>query len=194
VHLAIVAPLLASWALLALLLGLALFAALVVPRWRRTVAAYAEREHRSLLGVALLFALTATLGSLYFSEIVGFVPCLLCWYQRIAMYPLVLVLGVATLTADREAWWYALPLAALGALISIYHVIIQLRPELDVVTCTTEAPCTLRYLAVFGFVSIPVMAGSGFVGIAALMLAVREGGGNTERSASGPGVSAAAAP
>ena len=77
----------------------------------------------------------------------------------------------------------------MGALISIYHVIIQLRPELDVVTCTTEAPCTLRYLAVFGFVSIPVMAGSGFLGILALMLAVRGGRGDAEQPASGPGAS-----
>jgi disulfide bond formation protein DsbB len=175
VHLAIAAPLLGSWALLALLLGVGVFVCLTLPRSRRILYIYAAREHRSVLSLAWLFSLVATLGSLYFSEIVGFVPCLLCWYQRIAMYPLVVVLGVAALVGDRGAWRYALPIAAVGAVISIYHVLIQYRPELDVVTCTVDVPCTARYLSVFGFASIPFMAGSGFLGISALMLALRGG-------------------
>jgi disulfide bond formation protein DsbB len=174
VHLSVVAPLLASWSLLALLLACAVFACLLVPRGRKALADYSVLQHRPLLAVALLFAVTATAGSLYFSEIVGF-ACLLCWYQRIAMYPLVFVLGTGAIIDDRGAWRYALPLAWVGAVISAYHVLIQLRPALDVVTCTAEAPCTLRYLAVFGFVSIPFMAGAGFLGIAALMLAIRAG-------------------
>ena len=174
--LSIVAPLLAAWALLALLLAVGLFVCLAVPSAKRSLAAYAAREQRSLLALAWLFAATATAGSLYFSEVVGFEPCLLCWYQRTAMYPLVVVLGVAVLHRDAAVWPYALPLAGAGAIISIYHVIIQLRPELDVVTCSLEAPCTLRYVAAFGFVSIPFMAGSGFLGIAAVMLALRDAG------------------
>lgn len=181
-HLAILAPLLASWALLALLLASVLFAGFIVPRWRRAISTYAARESRSLLAIAWLFALTATAGSLYFSEIVGFRPCLLCWYQRIAMYPLVFVLGVAVFTADAGAWRYALPLALAGAPISLYHVLIQLRPELDVVRCSVEAPCTLREIAVFGFVSIPFMAGAGFLAVAAVMLAVRAGTGGARAS------------
>jgi disulfide bond formation protein DsbB len=172
-HLAVIAPLLAAWALLALVAGAGLLCALGVPRWRARIASYTRNEAVSVLGLAWLAAATATLGSLYFSEIVGFVPCLLCWYQRIAMYPLVVVLGVAALTRDARVWRYVLPIVTLGVLISSYHVLIQFRPALDVVACSADVPCTARYLAVFGFVSIPVMASGGFVGIGALMLALR---------------------
>ena len=115
-------------------------------------------------------------GSLYLSEVAGLLPCLLCWYQRIAMYPLVLVLGVGVLRGEAGAWRYAVPLSVVGLCISLYHVALQLQPALDVVTCDTGAPCSVRYLAVFGFVSIPWMAGGAFLLITALMLAVREAG------------------
>jgi hypothetical protein len=175
VHLPAVATLLAAWALLALAGGVGLLVGLALPGTRPGVASFAARETGPLLRMAFAVALVATLGSLYFSEVVGFVPCLLCWYQRIAMYPLAVVLGVAALRVDAGIWRYALPLAGVGALISGYHVLIQLRPTLDVVTCTADAPCTVRYLAVFGFVSIPVMAGCGFLAIGATLLALRQG-------------------
>ena len=132
---------------------------------------------RLLLGIGGLVVTTATAGSLYFSEVVGLTPCLLCWYQRIAMYPLVLLLGVAWLAKDDGVWRYALPLSGLGFVISLYHYVIQLRPALDVVTCDAAAPCTARYLAVFGFMSIPFMAGAAFAFTAVLMLVVREARG-----------------
>jgi len=118
-------------------------------------------------------ALVATLGSLTYSEGYGFVPCELCWYQRIAMYPLVLVLGVGMLGGDTAVWRYALPLPLVGLAISIYHVTIQWQPSLDVGACTTGAPCSGRYVAVFGFISIPTMAGAAFILIAAILLVVR---------------------
>jgi disulfide bond formation protein DsbB len=125
------------------------------------------------VGWAWTAALVASTGSLYLSEVVGFVPCSLCWYQRIAMYPLVVVLGVATVRGDASVWRYALPLAVLGAAIAAYHVTIQLQPSLDVGVCSAGASCTGRYLAVFGFVSIPVMAAAAFLLVTALMLLVR---------------------
>ena len=127
---------------------------------------------RGALGVAFGASLMATLGSLYLSEIVGFVPCELCWFQRIAMYPLVVVLGVAVLRDDPDAWRTALPLSGIGALISAYHVVVQRMPALEVTECSGAVPCSAIYVTVWGFVSIPVMAGSVFVLVSAVMLAL----------------------
>ncbi len=148
---------------------------LLLPAGRRLLREQVAGETRTLLGLAWGAAAVAMGGSLWFSESVGFIPCLLCWYQRIAMYPLVLILGVATFLADGRVWRYVLPLAGVGFLISTYHALIQLRPALDVGTCSAAAPCTARHLALLGFISIPVMAGAAFLLIGALMLVLREG-------------------
>ncbi len=112
-------------------------------------------------------------GSLYLSEIAHLIPCSLCWYQRIAMYPLVFVLGVGLLRSDPGVWRFATPLSVGGLLIAAYHVTIQWKPTLDIELCTTGAPCTGRYLSVFGFISIPTMAGDAFLLITALMFLLR---------------------
>lgn len=127
-----------------------------------------DRRAVRLLGDRVLWfgagmAAIAMAGSLYLSEIVGFAPCELCWYQRIAMYPLVVVLGVGLLRRDTGVWKTAIPLAALGAVVSAYHVGIQWMPALEVMQCTGGTPCSLRYFVTFGFVTIPVMAGSAFL-------------------------------
>ncbi len=147
-------------------------------RGRKVLRTELGGRTRLLIGMGWLVAATASGGSLYFSEVVGFVPCLLCWYQRIAMYPLVVVLGVAWFIRDEGSWRYVLPISILGFLVSAYHYTIQWRPALDVVTCDAAAPCTARYLAVMGFMSIPFMAGIGFLLIGMLMVTqwvVREG-------------------
>jgi hypothetical protein len=166
---------LASLALLSGLAGLALLFAVAVPASRRALAERVEGGERGLVGFAAAVALVATAGSLYYSEVVGFVPCILCWYQRIAMYPLVLVLGVGVLRKDVNAWSYGLPLSVVGLAIALYHVTIQFRPALDVGACGTGVPCTARYLAIFGFVSLPVMAAGGFLLISGLLLTARAG-------------------
>jgi disulfide bond formation protein DsbB len=122
---------------------------------------------------AWLVALMAMLGSLYFSDVVGFIPCLLCWYQRIAMYPIVFVLGVGLLQRDPTAWRFALPLPLVGLVISLYHVAVQYQPSLEIVACVSGVSCSTRYVAVFGFVSIPVMAAAAFLMIAVLLFTVR---------------------
>ena len=160
---------LATLTVLALLLGIGLAFVLVVPAGRRGAAALTSAARRTLLGAAWLVVSLATAGSLYLSDVAGLVPCLLCWYQRIAMYPLVLLLGVATLVGDGRIWRYVLPLSLTGLAISVYHVTIQYRPTLGVVSCSAEAPCTARYLHVYGFVSIPVMAGAAFLLVSALV-------------------------
>jgi hypothetical protein len=164
---------LSSLALLSAFAGLVLLGILVVPAGRARLRRALAGDERGLLALAWITALVASAGSLYYSEVAGLPPCLLCWYQRIAMYPLVLVLGVGAVTADGRAWRYGLPLSVAGLLIAVYHVIIQYRPALDVVTCDAAAPCTVRYVAAFGFVSIPVMAASGFLLISALLLTTR---------------------
>ncbi len=127
----------------------------------------------SALGVAWLVALVATLGSLYLSEIVHYPPCTLCWLQRIAMYPLVVVLGIGALRDDAGVRWYALPLAASGAGLALYHAVLQRVPGLQGATsCSASAPCDVMWLREFGFVSIPVMALGAFLLIAGLLLVV----------------------
>jgi disulfide bond formation protein DsbB len=130
---------------------------------------------RALLGpaalwLAFLVALTATAGSLYLSEVAGFIPCTLCWYQRIAMYPLVLVLGIAAWRGDGGIRSYVVPVAGIGALIAAYHVALQRLPGLPSGSCSLDVPCTAIYVERFGFVTIPVMALVAFLAILALLL------------------------
>ena len=123
-------------------------------------------------GVSLAFivAATATLGSLYFSEVAEFIPCRLCWFQRIAMYPLSVVLLVGAIRRDEAVRWYAGPLAVIGAIIAGYHTLIEWRPELDTGTCDLSGPsCTAVWFREFGFVSLALMSLVGFLAILALL-------------------------
>jgi disulfide bond formation protein DsbB len=160
-------------ALVAVALALALATALALPGGRAGLSATLDGQERHVIGWAWGVSLVAMAGSLYLSEIAHLLPCSLCWYQRIAMYPLVAVLAVGTLRGDAGVWRFAIPLPVIGLLIAAYHVTIQWRPSLDVGACTTGAPCTGRYLAVFGFISIPTMAGAAFLLITVLLLLVR---------------------
>jgi disulfide bond formation protein DsbB len=114
-------------------------------------------------------ALTAMLGSLYYSEIVGFVPCTLCWYQRILMYPLTLITLVGILKHDEALPDYVLPLSILGIGFSTYHYLIQLGVVGHSAVCSIGIPCDLRYVNYFGFVTIPLMALTAFVIITSSM-------------------------
>jgi disulfide bond formation protein DsbB len=129
---------------------------------------------RAAVPLAWLVATVTTLGSLYYSEVADFVPCKLCWYQRICMYPLVIILGVAAVRRDRTVRFYVLPLAAVGAVVSIYHSWIQAYPPVGGTSfCTLDAPCTERYVWEFGFVSLPLMALSAFAFVITMMLFAR---------------------
>ena len=120
--------------------------------------------------MAWLVALVATVGSLIYSEVIGFIPCKLCWYQRIAMYPLSVILLIGALRKETLARIYALPLALIGLAISIYHYSIQVWPTLDAGACDPNLSCSSRWVEVFGFISIPFMAGAGFTLIAVLLI------------------------
>ena len=110
-------------------------------------------------GRALLVALTgvasvATLGSLYFSLGLGLTPCPLCWYQRVLMYPLVVVLGVAALDRDLAVWRTALPLSTLGAALAAYHVYLQVTP--GGASCSLGGACAaVLYPMAGGLLTIP---------------------------------------
>ncbi len=120
--------------------------------------------------VAWLVAIVATAGSLYFSEVRFFVPCALCWWQRIFMYPLVGLLAVALFTRDRHVWRYALPLALLGTGTAWYHYLIQRVPSLAAPgVCRGGVPCNVQYIEWFGFVTIPFLAGTAFAIITVLL-------------------------
>ena len=108
-------------ALVALAGSVAVFAVRALRGRSATAAQIADAIDDAALWIAFLVAATSTAGSLYFSEAANFVPCQLCWFQRIAMYPLALILLVAALRGDRSVRWYAGPLAAGGAVISTYH-------------------------------------------------------------------------
>ncbi|WP_418280047.1 disulfide bond formation protein B [Halorubrum sp. DTA98] len=94
---------------------------------------------RSLLAATALVATVATAGSLYFSEVMGLVPCDLCWYQRILMYPLVVVAGVAAVERRASVWRTGLPLSLSGVVVAAYHSSVQLRPA---ATCGVDGACT----------------------------------------------------
>lgn len=126
----------------------------------------------SALALAALIAWVATLGSLYYSEVVGFEPCRYCWFQRIAMYPLAPLLTVAVIVRDRRVWRYAAPLAAVGAGIAAWHYTVQRFPQLLSSECSLTAPCTATLVWQFGFISIPYMALSGFLAIGVLIAIV----------------------
>jgi disulfide bond formation protein DsbB len=157
-------------ALLAVLLVLTV-AALV---WRP--ARGVVREARDLLfggelWAAWAVALVATLGSLYYSEIADFVPCRLCWFQRIAMYPLAAMLLLAALRRDvRGGAIYAIPLCLTGIGVAIYHIYIEHNPEAETAACKIGAPCSVKWIEELGYVTIPVLSLTAFAAILALAL------------------------
>lgn len=164
---------LGALALVAVALALALAGALATTGGRERLSGMLVGQERHPIGWACGIATIAMVGSLYLSEVAHLIPCSFCWYQRIAMYPLVPVLGVATVRGDLGVWRYGLPLSLVGLAIAIYHVTIQWMPSLDIGACNVGAPCSGRYLAVFGFISIPTMAGAAFLLISALLLLLR---------------------
>ncbi|HEX4490552.1 MAG TPA: disulfide oxidoreductase [Acidimicrobiia bacterium] len=132
-----------------------------------------DELRESGLWLAWIVALVTTLGSLYFSEVAHFTPCRLCWYQRIAMYPLAIVLLVAAARRDRAIAWYVVPVATIGALFAVYQTQLQAFPHQHSSFCSTTDPCTTRYVWEFGFVSLPFMALAAFVFVITMTLCVR---------------------
>ena len=130
-----------------------------------------------LLFAAWVLALAATLGALFIGEVLGEQPCVLCWYQRICMFPLAPILFVATLRADAAVWRYALPLSVMGALVAAYHTaqIAGIVPA-AMTPCTAAGPsCTGASMTIMGVVPIPLLAFAAFAAITTLLELLRQG-------------------
>ena len=109
--------------------------------------------------LAFLVSLIATFGSLFFSEIMNFIPCSLCWYQRIFMYPLVFLFAINLLFPDDKIFKYAFPLVLVGWGISIYHNLLMFKiiPE-KLSPCIQGVPCSVDYINWLGFITIPLLS------------------------------------
>jgi disulfide bond formation protein DsbB len=152
----------------ALLLALG---ALVSKSFRATVVGIAGAIAPQATVLAWLVALVTTTGSLYYSEHAGFIPCQLCWYQRILMYPLVIILLVAWLRKDRKVWMTVVPFVVIGTGVSLYHWLVERVPAFaESSSCSLEAPCTSPWFEKLGFVTLAWMAMSGFLLIGTLMV------------------------
>ncbi|UAL48411.1 disulfide oxidoreductase [Sutcliffiella horikoshii] len=134
-----------------------------------------SKKIENLLLAAAIIALVASLGSLYFSEVLLYIPCELCWYQRILMYPLVILLGIAAVKKDAGIATYVLPLSIIGGSISIYHYLIQKIAFLgeNSVSCGV-VPCTGQYINWLGFITIPFLALIGFTSITVILFYVKK--------------------
>ncbi len=125
----------------------------------------------TLVFACWLLASVAMLGSLFFSEVMGHPPCVLCWYQRICMYPLVLILPAGLFPFDRNIVRYTLPLALLGSLIAMFHLLLAagVIPE-SIGPCIQGIPCTEVQVIWFGFLTIPLLSVLSFLLITALLI------------------------
>jgi disulfide bond formation protein DsbB len=158
-----------TWAATLATIGLALVRRLAPDS---AAAALFDDLGRAALWLAWVVAAVTTSGSLYYSQVANFVPCELCWFQRICMYPMAVILLIAALRRDRRIWLYLLPQAVVGAGIAIYHTQLQAFPK-QTSFCPTLTPCTTRYVWEFKFVSLPFMALAAFIFIITMMLVAR---------------------
>jgi disulfide bond formation protein DsbB len=129
-----------------------------------------KTEYMGLL-VCWLIALISTLGSLFFSDIIGYAPCVLCWYQRIAMYPLVLLFLVGIFQPIRYTLRFSIPIASIGLFIALYHNLLHygIIPE-AASPCRSGVPCSTIYINWFGFITIPILSAIAFTLILTILL------------------------
>lgn len=136
---------------------------IINPQWARL--------NSGLPYLAWVIALVATVGSLFFSEVMGLPPCVLCWYQRIAIYPLVLIIGTGIIMRDGRMRNYALPICLAGLVVSVYHNLLYygVIPE-GITPCAQGVPCTERQIEWLGFITIPLMGLAAFLGLTLCLL------------------------
>lgn len=124
-----------------------------------------------ILYIAWVQSIIATCGSLFFSEVMKLPPCVLCWYQRILMYPMVFIIAVGILRRDKGIYQYVLPLSLTGLVIAIYHNLLYYGfiPE-SIQPCRLGISCTTRQIEWLGFITIPLMSLTAFAVITGLMI------------------------
>ena len=133
-----------------------------------------DSSSSTFIFLSFLISLIATLGSLFFSEIMNFVPCSLCWYQRIFMYPLVFLFLINLLFPDDKIFKYTFPLVIIGWIISIYHNLLMFKiiPE-NLSPCVQGVPCSVDYLNWFGFITIPLLSFFAYTSILILLIMLK---------------------
>jgi disulfide bond formation protein DsbB len=136
------------------------------------------------LWLAFLVSAIATGGSLFFSEVANFIPCELCWYQRIFMYPLSIVTLLAALANDHRVARYLLPLPVIGAGVSVYHLLVENGVVNEAQSCKFSAPggCATKWINEFGYVTIPTLALTGFALVFGFLLLAAFDSGRTLES------------
>jgi disulfide bond formation protein DsbB len=144
---------------------------IVFPPVRRLLGEIRDTLLGGEIWMAWVVALVATLGSLFFSEYANFLPCRLCWFQRICMYPMAVVLLVGALRRDaRAAVQYAFVMPIVGIGVSIYHVYIEQNPSAETAACRAGGvSCTTKWIDKFGYITIPVLAMTAFATIIVLL-------------------------
>lgn len=121
--------------------------------------------------ICWIIAMVATLGSLFFSEVMAYAPCVLCWYQRIAMYPLVILFLIGAFQSPRITFAFSAPFVAIGWLISLYHNLLHFGviPE-SASPCISGVPCSTVYINWFGFLTIPLLSLIAFSALGVLLV------------------------
>lgn len=108
---------------------------------------------------AWIISVVSVAGSLYFSNVMMLPPCVLCWLQRICIFPLSLILAIGFLRKDQNVVWYAFPLVCIGWIISLYHNLLYYKIIQEAISmCTSGVSCTSKQIEYFGFITIPLMA------------------------------------
>ena len=113
----------------------------------------------TLIYFAWIINIVSLAGSLYFSNVMMLPPCVLCWFQRICIFPMSFILAVGFLKKDKNVLWYALPLVCIGWVISLYHNLLYYKIIQEAISmCTSGVSCTSKQIEYFGFITIPLMA------------------------------------
>ncbi len=132
-------------------------------------------ENWTLLFLTWIIVTATTLGSLFFSHVMEFAPCVLCWYQRICLFPLVIILATGLFPFDKRVVSYALPLAIVGWLTALYHNLLysKIIPQ-ELQPCSQGVSCTEKYIDLFGFLTIPMLSLLGFSTIITLLFLLKK--------------------
>ena len=159
-------------ALAVLVGGLGTFAALALENRMTWTSAWLTQVRASGLWIICMITTGAMVGSLYFSEKVGFAPCKLCWYQRIGIFSIAIISFVAALRNDKNIARYTIVLAPIGLVVSTYHYLLEWFPTLETNVCSLDVPCTAVWFRELGFVTLCFMAGCVFITVIAVSLAI----------------------
>ncbi len=161
---------------LATIAGQAMFIAillvLIISRHHLTDHRIGHFLAKHALLLSFLIALAATFGSLFYSDIAGYEPCKLCWYQRILMYPQAILLGMAFIRKEKTIAPYAITLSVIGFLLAGYHYLLQrnIVPALPCSAVGYSVSCSKVFVLQYGYITIPLMAATGFALITLLMI------------------------